>query len=212
MGSKRSEIEEMIQIKKTVGVLKIAAKVFWWGATVLVALLIVSIIGAKVKGEIPYFCGYSVMNIISGSMEDKIPSGTYILIKKTDASEIKKGDIICFYSDDPAIKGYPNTHTVVKDPIHGANGIEFVTKGEANPEEDKYTAKGDKLIGKYVKNLYGLTRFNEMLQGDGMFIFLMVLTGLCAVFMIVPIFMNSSEKALNTDGDKGQSDSSAPDA
>jgi signal peptidase I len=202
----------MIQKKKIVGALRIAAKVFWWGATVLVALLIVSIIGAKAKGEIPYFCGYSVMNIISGSMEDKIPAGTYILIKKTDASKIEKGDIICFYSDDPAIKGYPNTHTVVKDPIHGENGIEFITKGEANPEEDKYTAKEDKLIGKYVKNLYGLTRFNEMLQGDGMFIFLMVLTGLCAVFMIVPIFMKASENSIDSDGDTDRGDGSAPNA
>ena len=118
MGSKRSEIEEMIQIKKTVGVLKIAAKVFWWGATVLVALLIVSIIGAKVKGEIPYFCGYSVMNIISGSMEDKIPSGTYILIKKTDASEIKKGDIV------GVVRYYINGTEVGNIPITVAEDVE----------------------------------------------------------------------------------------
>ena len=212
MGGKRSEIEEMIQMKKTVGALKIAAKVFWWGATVLVALLIVSIIGAKAKGEVPYFFGYSVMNIISGSMEDDIPAGTYILIKKTDPSKIEKGDIICFYSDDPDIKGYPNTHAVYEDPIYGENGIEFVTKGTANPDKDKYTAKGDKLIGKHVKNLYGLTRFNEMLQGDGMFIFLMVLTGLCAVFMIVPIFMKASEQSIGADGDNDRGDGSAPSA
>ena len=185
----------MIQVKKTIKALKIAAKVFWWGATVVVSLLIVSIIGAKIKGEVPYFCGYSIMNIISDSMEDRIPTGTYILIKKTNPAKIKKGNIICFYSDDPEIKGYPNTHMVVEDPIYTENGIEFVTKGTSNPENDKYTAKGDKLIGKYVKNMYGLTRFNEMLQGDGMFIFLMVLTGLCAVFMIVPIFMKASENS-----------------
>ena len=145
MEGKRSEIEKMIQVKKTIKALKIAAKVFWWGATVVVALLIVSIIGAKIRGEVPYFCGYSVMNIISDSMEDRIPTGTYILIKKTDPAKIEKGNIICFYSDDPDIKGYPNTHMVVEDPIYTENGIEFVTKGTSNPENDKYTAKGDKL-------------------------------------------------------------------
>ena len=212
MEGKRSEIEEMIQVKKTIKALKIAAKVFWWGATVVVSLLIVSIIGAKIKGEVPYFCGYSIMNIISDSMEDRIPTGTYILIKKTNPAKIKKGNIICFYSDDPEIKGYPNTHMVVEDPIYTENGIEFVTKGTSNPENDKYTAKGDKLIGKYVKNMYGLTRFNEMLQGDGMFIFLMVLTGLCAVFMIVPIFMKASEKSEDTDSDEDLSEDSSPDA
>ena len=200
----------MIRFKKTISAIKIVAKVSWWVATALVALLIVGIIGAKIKGEVPYFCGYSIINIISGSMEDKIPSGTYILVKKTDASKIEKGDIICFYSDDPAIKGYPNTHAVVEDPIHGENGIEFVTKGEANPTKDEYTAKGDKLIGKYVKNLNGFTRFAQMLEGDGMFVFLMVLTGLCAVFMIVPVFMKASENAAdagNEDKQEGGLDS-----
>jgi signal peptidase I len=200
----------MNQKEKITRALKIVAKVFWWGATILVALLIVSIIGAKAKGEVPYFFGYSIMNIVSGSMEDEIPAGTYILIKKVDAKKIKEGDIICFYSDDPAIKGYPNTHVVIEPPIHGENGIEFVTKGTANPDKDRCTAKGDKLIGKHITNLYGLTRFNEMLQGDGMFVFLIFLTGLCVVFMIVPMFMKASEQSTDTADDKERGDDSAP--
>lgn len=198
----------MIQTKKTLGILKIVAKVLWWAATALVALLIVSIIGSKLKGEVPYFFGYSVVNIVSGSMEDTIPSGTYILIKKVDASEIKKGDIICFYSDDPAIKGYPNTHTVVEDPIYGENGIEFVTKGDAAQEKDKYTAKGDKLIGKHVTNLDGLTGFVEALQGNGMFIFLIVMTGACAVFMVVPMFIKASGKGETEETGSKEADTS----
>ena len=95
----------MIKCKKILYILKITAKISWWCITVLVALLIISIISAKAKGEVPYFFGYSVMNIVSDSMEDKIPEGTFILIKKTDPSKIKFGDIICFYSDDPDIKG-----------------------------------------------------------------------------------------------------------
>ena len=112
---------------------------------------------SKIRGEIPYFFGYSVMNIVSGSMEDTIPEGSYILIKKVDATEVRNGDIICFYSDDPAIKGYPNTHKVVEDPIYGENGIEFVTKGDANPRKDDYTAKGDKLIGRHDRFLLRCT-------------------------------------------------------
>ena len=55
----------MNQKEKITRALKIVAKVFWWGATILVALLVVSIIGAKAKGEVPYFFGYSIMNIVS---------------------------------------------------------------------------------------------------------------------------------------------------
>ena len=184
----------MIRMKKTLGVLKIALKVSWWAACVMVALLIIMIIGAKIQGKVPYIFGYTAVNIVSGSMEDTIPTGSYILIKKTDADEIKKGDIICFYSDDPSIKGRLNTHTVVEDPIIGENGIEFVTKGKANPDKDAYTAKGDKLVGKYITNMDWLTQFTKMLEGNGMFILLITLTALCAVFMIVPTFMKAAAK------------------
>ena len=197
MGSLRSKSEKMIQLKKISGVLKIVATVFWWIATVSLVALILVIMGAKIKGRVPYLFGYSVMNIVSGSMEDKIPAGSYILIKKTNASDIQKGDIICFYSDDPRIQGYPNTHTVIEDPIYGENGIEFVTKGDANPDKDAYTAKGDKLIGKYVKNLNGLTRFSQSLQGNAIFICYMILMGMCVTFMIVPVFI----KVLSKDSD-----------
>ena len=134
------------------------------------------------------------MNIVSGSMEDTIPEGSYILIKKVDATEIRKGDIICFYSDEPAIRGYPNTHTVVEEPIYGENGIEFVTKGDANPRKDDYTAKGDKLIGRYVVNLNALTDFSNMLEGKGIVIISTVLVVLCVAVMAASVFANLSSK------------------
>ena len=174
--------------KKSTVVKKIAA-VLWWVATILVAIMIVRILAAKVKGEVPLFFGYSVMNIVSGSMEDTIPEGSYILIKKADPSEIRKGDIICFYSDDPAIRGYPNTHTVVEDPVQGENGLEFVTKGDANPTKDSVNARAEKLIGKHVTNLDFLTDFSVMLEEKGLMIITLVLPVLCAICMVGTIYV-----------------------
>ena len=154
---------------------KLVLATLWWGAVIGLALLLVSIIGAKLKGEVPRFFGYSVMQIVSGSMEDEIPTGTYILIKKVDAEKIEQNDIICFFSDDALIQGYPNTHRVVEPPIQGENGLEFVTKGDANPIRDGVTAKEEKLIGRYVKNMDGLTAFSKMLEGNGMIILIMAM-------------------------------------
>ena len=195
----------MILKKKFLAVLRYAAVALWWLALLLVMVLFCGIVGSKYRGEVPYFFGYSVMNIVSGSMEDTIPAGTYILIQKTDASEIKKGDIICFYSDDPAIKGYPNTHTVVEDPIYGENGIEFVTKGDANLLKDEETAKGDKLIGRYVTNLPLLTKFAQSLRGNGVYFFMIILGVLCTGFMIGPLFFRSQSDE-NEDSPNGESD------
>ena len=190
--------------KKIFKVLKKAGEALWWVVTVLLAVAIMFIMAAKIKGEIPYVFGYSVMHIVSGSMEDTIPEGTYILIKKTDPSEIRKGDIICFYSDDPNIKGLPNTHIVVEEPIPGENGIEFVTKGEANPLPDKETAKGDKLIGKHIKNLDALTSFSKFLDGSGIFIVSTVLLVLCSVFMVASAFLKI--KKASSDESEGHAD------
>ncbi len=179
----------MNNIKKLLKIFKKTAIMLWWGLTILLMVTIFNIMTAKMKGDIPYFFGYSIMNIVSGSMEDTIPEGSYILIKKADPSEIRKGDIICFFSDDPRIEGFPNTHTVVEDPIQGENGLEFVTKGDANLLKDAETAKGDKLIGRYVKNLDVLTRFSKSLNGTVMLIVSTILLVLCFGLMIATVFL-----------------------
>ena len=166
---------KIVKKPRTLKPVKLVLATLWWGAVIGLALLLVSIIGAKLKGEVPRFFGYSVMQIVSGSMEDEIPTGTYILIKKVDAEKIEQNDIICFFSDDALIQGYPNTHRVVEPPIQGENGLEFVTKGDANPIRDGVTAKEEKLIGRYVKNMDGLTAFSKMLEGNGMIILIMIM-------------------------------------
>ena len=153
-------------LKNTKEVIKKSLGILWWGVTILLAIVLVNIIVSKISGKVPSAFGYSVVNIVSGSMEDEIPKDSYILIKKIDAHEVKRGDVICFYSTDPMIYGMPNTHRVVEDPIKTDEGYEFVTRGDANLIDDKVTAKGDRLIGIYVKKLDGLTAFSEFLSGN----------------------------------------------
>ena len=179
MGERSSKIKELILQIKPGGKYAAAAKkiigVIWWVLIIGLGLLMFSIIGAKMRGEVPRIGGYSIMKIISGSMEDEIPEGSYILIREIDPAEVGEGDIITFYSSDYMIYGLPNTHRVVEPPIVTDEGIEFVTKGDANPINDKVTAKGEDLIGIYVRRLDGLTKFSEALEGGGMFIIMIVL-------------------------------------
>ena len=79
---------------KVYKILKYTAKVSWWCVVVALAILLVNIFGAKIKGRVPSVFGYSVMNIISSSMEDEIPKDSYILIKKVAPEEVKIDDII----------------------------------------------------------------------------------------------------------------------
>lgn len=206
----RDREKRSLVIKKTLGAL-------WWVLLIGLAILMFSIIGAKMRGEVPKVFGHSVMKIVSGSMETEIPEGSYILIKEIDPAEVKEGDVITFFSSDYAIYGLPNTHRVVEPPIVTDGGIEFVTRGDANPTNDKVTASGDRLIGIYVRRLDGLTEFASALDGGGMMILMLVLEAFIfamAAWMFVKAKKNAQgepdegEKILKeeTEGGKEQQD------
>lgn len=190
------------KLTKTFKAIKIVASAVWWCVLAIVVALLVNVIGAKMSGKVPSVFGYSVLNIVSGSMEDEIPSGSYILVKKTDPGEIEKGDVICFYSTDPKIYGLPNTHRVVEEPIVTENGIEFVTKGDANPINDKQTAKGDRIVGVYVKRLDGLTAFSDSL-GQGTLVIVIICLLFSTIFMIgcAAVISASNKKSKPQDGE-----------
>ncbi len=188
--------------KKRLASLGRAAKISWWCVIALLAALLVSILGAKISGRVPRVFGYSVINIISSSMEDEIPKGSYILIKKADPEDVKADDVICFYSSDPRIYGIPNTHRVVEEPIVTEGGVEFVTKGDASPDKDPVTAKGENLIGVYVRRLDGVTAFSNALEGNTLIIIIIVLQmGIAAMFVYTAIIARA-KTGEKKDGDE----------
>ena len=160
----------------------------------MLVAVIICVVSAKAKGKVPKIFGYSVVVIVTQSMGETFPVGTYILIKETPPQDIKENDIICFYSEDSSIYGHPNTHRVIKV-IENEGKYEYVTKGDANAIEDSVTAKCDKLIGKYVQNLDGLTWVSQAVQSQGMMV---VFLGMFAATAGIVIFMIVFKSKENT--------------
>ena len=156
--------------------------------------LVFGIVNAKIKGEVPKVFGYSVVKIITPSMGEEIPVGSYVLIKEVDPEDVGENDIICFYSDDPAIKGSPNLHRVVKPPIEVGDGYEYVTKGDGNALEDSVTAKSDKLIGRYVDRMFWLENLSDSVNSNGMLTFVMVLFVLSMGMIVAVVVLKSKEE------------------
>ena len=100
-------------------------------------------------GDTPSIMGYSLFRVVTGSMEPTIGEGSLIVVKKTEASEIKEGDIISFYSTDPELKGAVNTHRVTGVKSE-KNGLVFETKGDANLVKDEYPVQESNIIGVVV--------------------------------------------------------------
>ena len=80
-----------------------------------------------------------ICEVETGSMEDGIHVGDYILIYRKDNYKI--GDIVTFTRD-----GYYVTHRIIKK-----NNNKFVTKGDANNTEDDAISSKD-IVGKVFCN------------------------------------------------------------
>lgn len=72
--------------------------------------------------------GFEAYHVVSCSMAPAIPEGSMVIVKRVSPLEIQAGDIIAFGKDRTVV-----THRVIS--VNSLDGS-FVTKGDANDEED----------------------------------------------------------------------------
>lgn len=105
-------------------------------------ILLVAVILLCIPVTVPRVFGYQVYNVISGSMEPSIPTGSLVYAKTAEPADIEPGDVIVFFGS--ADSGAIITHRVVEN--HKVSG-EFITKGDANKENDPLPVDYDYLLG-----------------------------------------------------------------
>ena len=146
------------------------------------AVFIAFVLFSNLSGKTVFIGGKTAMWVKTGSMEPEIPARSYILVEKSDAKNIKVGDVIIFRSDDPSIYGSLNAHRVVEIL---ADGREFLTKGDHNPAPDNYTAKASSVLGVYKKKLPVLSSFGRFfLTPIGI-----TITIIFVLAMILPVYL-----------------------
>ena len=101
---------------------------------VIFVLMIIILVGYL---ALRYTEQVTIYKVKTGSMEDNIHVGDYILIVKK--SEYKVGDIVTYTINDEFI-----THRIIRK-----NGDSIVTKGDANNIEDK-TIDQKCIVGKAI--------------------------------------------------------------
>lgn len=113
---------------------------------ILVAVLIMANVVFTPKGNTPKVFGYYVLRIVTGSMEPTYGKDSLIFVKYKNPEEIKVGDVISFYSNDPTLEGAVNTHRVVDIEKDGSK-ITFTTRGDANNADDLYRTDSRAVLG-----------------------------------------------------------------
>ena len=100
-------------------------------------------------GQVPQVMGYSILQVLTGSMEPTIPEGSMLLIQQTEPDTLQPGDIISFFSPDPLLDGALNTHRI-QEVLNDGDTLEFITKGDANFLEDQQPVSARQVVGKVI--------------------------------------------------------------
>lgn len=133
------------------------------------AIFILFLVIMTAPGKVPQIGGYTVLRVVTGSMAPTLETDTLIVVRKTEPAEVKEGDIISFYSSDPALEGAVNTHRVLS--IREEDGIYYyTTKGDANNVADSYEASSVYLIGTVCFSSYVMGKLARLLANPLIFI------------------------------------------
>lgn len=121
---------------------------------------------------------------------DGFNAGDIIVVKICEVSEICRGDIISFISED---SNTILTHRVV-DIVTGMDGKEgffLITRGDANAANDD-PISADRLIGKKVYHLSYLGKVISLGQGN-LFLFLIVASFLFLFILLLKSYLRKKE-------------------
>ena len=155
--------------------------------TVILVLLIVLLIFmfiARASGNSFSLFGFNFFRVQSGSMEPTLQIGDVIMVQKTPAKDIHKGDIVSYKADEGEMNGNIVTHRVIKEPRSQGDGYILLTQGDANDLPDPEITS-DQLIGKYVTTLWLMGKlYSFFLTPVGLVTMIVVIIGLFGFEMI----------------------------
>lgn len=107
---------------------------------ILGTLILVLVILIALPLSLPRFFGYEIFHVVSGSMEPAIPVDSVVYVEPVDPLDVEPEDVIAFWDNGTAV-----THRVMEN--HTFMG-EFITKGDANEQEDINPTPYSALIGR----------------------------------------------------------------
>ncbi len=118
------------------------------------------------------FAGFTMMRVLTGSMETEIPKGSLIITKQVDPKELKVGDDITYLSSPTTTV----THRIVAiTESYGNTGARaFTTQGIMNSEPDKQPVLASNVVGKVVFHSVALGKSIGFLQNNRLLVLIML--------------------------------------
>ena len=181
-------------------IIKIITKVISWIVLIflilLASILIYYVVSSKLCEKMgkKYEPLISLYTIISPSMEPNIRVYDVVITKKTNANDIKEGDVITFISTSTLGEGLTITHRV-KSVVRTENDVKFRTQGDNNNTPDSALVTSNNLLGKVVFTIPQLGRIQFLLQSkEGWLFCLLIPAIIVVVYDVVKVLKLSNVK------------------
>lgn len=141
---------------------------------ILISLIILFIINLIFSFEaVTHTFGIYMFNIVSESMEPTFYKNDLVIVKKCEANELTKGDIITFKQGDRIISHRILGITKEKE------GVKIITKGDNNEVQDRDMVSIDNVYGKVCFSISKIGVFVQYVQNArgfiNIFIFIIII-------------------------------------
>ena len=159
-----------------------------WDVVTMILVVLVVIFAIFLMGS--RLVGLQVFNVVSGSMEPQYSVGDLLYVKDVDPDSIHEGDVITFVLNEDLVVA---THRVVR--VDSANR-HFITKGDANKEEDANPVHFNNVIGTPVFHIPLLGYVSAYVQNPpGTYVAIGVGVVLVAAVFLPDLFVKKAKKA-----------------
>lgn len=135
------------------------------GVGISAGFLLLTLGLALIVVVLPIAVGGSAYTVLTGSMEPKLPPGTFLIVKPTPASEVRVGEVITYQ----LVSGRPEvaTHRVIERILDPRTAeVSFITKGDANNTPDAAPVIPVQLRGTVWYAVPYLGWVNNVLNGE----------------------------------------------
>lgn len=141
---------------------KVVLKAIWDGVTVGFSVLILAL--AILVVGVPAVVGGIPLTVLSGSMQPMYQPRGLIVVRPTEASEIRVGDIITYqlHSGEPELV----THRVQQRSSAIGGETTFITKGDSNPAADENPVREVQVLGTVWYRIPWLGWVNNIITGN----------------------------------------------
>ncbi len=125
-------------------------------------LLLVVTIGVLVI-IVPMLTGSTPLTVLTSSMRPTYPEGTLVIVKPTDAQDLRIGDPITYQQESG--RAVYITHRIVSISRSTDGTTTFITKGDNNPSPDREPVMDVQVVGKVWYSLPWIGYLNNAVGG-----------------------------------------------